>query len=473
MPMDDREMGERSDETLFLGRMEDIRGVVDDVLAGGPTTLLDLKRRLAGELAFDPKPQALQALSALRDVSDVTARQIGSRAAILHLAVDRSMFELWESPDVSDAALDRGIAMVEPLLSLREEVEAAFEETIGTVDRTERDTIGKLHASLRLSEEPLLAAVLVVPELAKLRAAARDGSLAEAAPSLTPYEHEVIASTASDTETSRFDRVVLDAIALRTAMERETRAFSVESTAEPDGRPARDALRLAHGIVSPRLDALRAELFTQTKKSNATLDEERRKLFAAYLGLSQSLAGHPAEIEASVQEQILEAELTGAAVDRAKSSREELLRDAATGGERPAPVAVELPPDMQDVIRERRRKRILIGIVAGLVPVALTANLLTFAHRTVAPTTASDFVASSVPVQEVVPVGPMLYCQVATVLWADLSDAEKAQKVTGLGKFAAQRGFRALIVVDENRRELAWWTADGGAKVVPKSSTQP
>jgi len=52
MPMDDREMGERSDETLFLGRMEDIRGVVDDVLAGGPTTLLDLKRRLAGELAF-------------------------------------------------------------------------------------------------------------------------------------------------------------------------------------------------------------------------------------------------------------------------------------------------------------------------------------------------------------------------------------------------------------------------------------
>ena len=459
MPMDDREMGERSDETLFLGRMEDIRGVVDDVLAGGPTTLLDLKRRLAGELAFDPKPQALQALSALRDVSDVTARQIGSRAAILHLAVDRSMFELWESPDVSDAALDRGIAMVEPLLSLREEVEAAFEETIGTVDRTERDTIGKLHASLRLSEEPLLAAVLVVPELAKLRAAARDGSLAEAAPSLTPYEHEVIASTASDTETSRFDRVVLDAIALRTAMERETRAFSVESTAEPDGRPARDALR--------------AELFTQTKKSNATLDEERRKLFAAYLGLSQSLAGHPAEIEASVQEQILEAELTGAAVDRAMSSREELLRDAATGGERPAPVAVELPPDMQDVIRERRRKRILIGIVAGLVPVALTANLLTFAHRTVAPTTASDFVASSVPVQEVVPVGPMLYCQVATVLWADLSDAEKAQKVTGLGKFAAQRGFRALIVVDENRRELARWTADGGAKVVPKSSTQP
>jgi hypothetical protein len=121
---------------------------------------------------------------------------------------------------------------------------------------------------------------------------------------------------------------------------------------------------------------------------------------------------------------------------------------------------------MSELLRERKRKRLLTGIAAGLVPVALTANFITYWGSS-APTTAADLVATAVPVKEVVPIGQALYCQVTAMLWEGLTDAERAQKVTALGKIAGQQGYEAVVVVDENRRELARWSARSGPEAAP------
>lgn len=459
------------------GRLAHIRQVLDGVLADAPGTMLDLKRRLAQELTIEPKPQALQAVSALREVSDPKGRAIGSRAAILHLAVEASMFELWDSAEATPETLHRGVVLIPPLIALAASVEQAFDEAIGTVDRLERDTIGKLHASLRMPEEPLLAAVVVVPELARLTHASRSGTLAEAAPSLTRDERDAIVATG-------VERAFVDALALRTIIEREVARFLAlptppagdENAAQVHRESSRrlESLRVAHGVVSPRLDAVRSEKFARTRQSANRLDEARRSLFAAYLDLSKALAGHPAELGASVREQILEAEQAGAAVDAERQTTQGLMRDATAGVERPPAAELVLPPDMQDVIRERRRRKVLIGVAATLVPVALTANIVYYRGFGRPPAAAPDFLSAAMPVQQIMPIGRALYSQVSTFLWEDLTEPERRDKVVELGRLAAQRGYQVLIVVDEARRERARWSVTKGAEVVTdRSSSEP
>lgn len=476
-------MGSR-DAASLGGRLGRIRSVLDGVLSGAPETMLDLRRRLARELTIDPKPQVLQALAALREISDPKGRAIGSRAAILHLAVEASVFELWDAEDATPELLHRGVALIPPLIALASSVEQAFDGAIETVDHPLRDTIGKLHASLRLPEEPLLAAVVVVPEVTRLAAEARNGTLATAAPSLTSEERDAIAATIAQGlgAATRGDRVFVEAIALRTLMERDTARFLALPPAVAGDVAAAQARRelsrrleserLAHGVVSSRLDAVRSEHFARTQRSDARLDRARRSLFAAYIALSKTLAGHPADLAGSIREQILEAEHAAEVVDAEKRATQGLMREATAGVGQATATRIELPPDMEDLLRERRRRKVLVAVAATLVPVALTANIAFYRGRGTSPATAPDFLSAAMPVQQIMPIGRALYSQVSTFLWEDLTNFERRNKVTELGRLAAQRGYQVLIVVDEARRERARWSVTRGAEVVPDRSSE-
>jgi hypothetical protein len=464
--------------TSLGGRLAHIRKVLDGVLAGAPETMLELKRRLARELTIDPKPQVLQALSALRQISDPKGRAIGSRAAILHLAVEASVFELWDSADTTPEILDR-VALIPPLIALAASAEQAFDDAIDRVDPEERATIGRMHGALRLPEEPLLAAVVVVPELRRLSMAARSGTLSEAAPSLTSDERDAIASTGvqDGSDAMRANRVFVDAIALRTLMERDLAQFQAlpprvagdEAAAKTRRDLSRrlESLRVAHGVVSDRLDAWRSEHFARARSSDGRLDRARRSLFAAYVNLSKALAGHLAEeFEGGVRERILEAEQAAAAIDALQLTTRGLMQVAAAGVEQSAETTTVLPPDMQDLVRERRRRNVLAGIAAALVPVALTANIAFYRERGRGPATTPDFLSASMPVRQIMPIGRALYSQVSTFLWEDLSEFERRDRVTELGRLAAQRSYQVLIVVDEARRERARWSLTRGAEIV-------
>ena len=272
-------------------RIGKIRSVLDGILSGSPATMLDLKRRIAQELAIDPKPEALQALSAIRDISDPRGRELGSRAALVHLALDASLREVWDADETDPATLRRGLDLIPDLLALTAKAEAAFVQAIGTVDRVERQTISRLHASLRLPEQPLLAALVVVPEIERLAQAARSGSLGEVAPGLAPEEVNAIVAVSRvvPAGAARPDRAYVDAIALRVVIERDVaawRSLPPEDGADEAGTAARrqlrsrlEAERTAHQVVSPRLDALRSERYAARRVPELTLDRARRSLF--------------------------------------------------------------------------------------------------------------------------------------------------------------------------------------------------
>jgi hypothetical protein len=122
---------------------------------------------------------------------------------------------------------------------------------------------------------------------------------------------------------------------------------------------------------------------------------------------------------------------------------------------------------VRDLARERRRRRVLIGVAAALAPCALTANIVL--HRgggSKATAPSPDFLSRAMPVREVMPIGQALYSQVSTLLWDDLTAPERREKVKELGRLAAERGYQALLVVDESRRERARWSLTGGTELV-------
>jgi hypothetical protein len=274
----------------------------------------------------------------------------------------------------------------------------------------------------------------------------------------------------------------VDAIALRTLIERDLGQWRALPPAEPDDEAAEEARselrgRLdaesgAHGVVSPRLDALRSRRFQETGTACRHLDQVRRKLFATFLDLRRTLAGGHVEPADEIREKISEAEAAAAVIDADKETTESLMRDAAAPGDAPKPV-VETAPDFRDLIRERRRKKVLIWIAAALVPVAVGTNLFlgSWSFKKVLPTT-EEF-GKAMPLQEVMPMPGALFSQVSSLLWETMGDAERRSKVEALGRMARRKGFNTLVLVDENRRDLARVSVGGGVEILAGKDAPP
>ena len=465
------------DDSLTIGqRVARLRAVLAGILAAPPETMLDVKRQLARELGFEPTPQALQGVSALREIKDLKGREIGTRSLILHLAVAWSSQETWHAEETEPSRLRRAVSSIPLVLALSESVEKAFDATIEKVNRLERDAVGRLHASLHVPDKHFFAALVVIPEVARLAEAAGHGTLAEAAPSLTSEERAAIAaaSASGPSDAPRPDRVLVDAIALRTLIERDLAAFEALAASEDDAAAAgtrRDvrrrlqSQRMAHEIVSERIEATRSERFARTRAADRAIDHARRRLFAAYLAASTALAGQPEDAEDDLRARILEAEREAAAIDADHAARTELLADATARAAASARVEPQHSPDLRTLERERRRTRVLVGIAATLLPCALTANILFYGNGARALSTSPDFLASAMPVREIVPIGKALYSQVSTLLWEDLTEPERRDKVKALGKLALQRGYRVVLVVDDSRRERARWSLTDGTEL--------
>jgi hypothetical protein len=436
--------------------LERVRGVVDTILEEAPPTLLELKRRLAGELAIEPKAEVLQALSALAEMSDPKARAVTTRAAVLHLVLESAFSELWERPEADPAALDRALAALPALLDLARAEGSEVAAAVDAVDRTQRDAVGRIHGALRRPEDPLIAALSVVPELNRLVLASRAGRLEDDAPYLHAEEVRILAASSQADTATLPERALVDSVALRSAIER--------SLAEAAAPAALAELRAAHTVVSLRLDALRARRFEKTRRGDPLLDAARRRLFTTYLALSKALAGEAVEPTPDVRESILAAEREGAAIDAEKAHAADAIKSAADGAAE-APREAVLAPDARDLASERRRKKVLTSIVAALVPIAVGVNLWLLPRGSSGTLVELKPLNVAMPVSEAVPIAGVLYSQIATFLWDGMDDAERTRRLTDLGRIAGRQGYRSVVVVDDTRTERAYWTVTGGVKL--------
>lgn len=90
-----------------------------------------------------------------------------------------------------------------------------------------------------------------------------------------------------------------------------------------------ESLRAAHGVLAPRLDAVRSERLARGAKADPVLDQARRSLFGAYRELSKALAGEISDTDSGLVARIIEADTEAAAVDAERETRQELIRSAA------------------------------------------------------------------------------------------------------------------------------------------------
>ena len=449
--------------------VERVRSVVDAILAGSPTTLLELKRKLAGELAIEPKAEVLQALSALFEMSDARARDVATRAAVLHLVLETAIAELWERPETDPAALDAALAELPEIIDIARAETAELAAAIDGIDRMQRDAVARIHGALKRPEDPLIAAQSVVPELTRLVTACRSGRLPEDAPHLVADEAAILAASSAPDTPARPERALVDTIALRSAIER----------AMTDGAdaPALAELRAAHTVVSHRLDALRAQRFEKTRKGDPQLDAARKRLFTTYLGLAKALAGEAIEASSEVLERILAAEREGAAIDAEKAQAADALKSATAEGAAATVVEAAASPDVSRLIRERRRKKVLTYVTAALVPVAIGVNLYFLPRGGSGALIELQPLNVAMPVSAAMPIGGVLYSQTASFLWDGMNDAERTSRLTELGKIAGRQGYRTVVVVDDTRSERGYWTATGGVVLKPPkgepASTEP
>jgi len=443
--------------------IERVRGVVETILQDQPSTLLELKRRLAGELAIEPKAEVLQALSALAEMQDSRARAVATRAAVLHLLLESAYAEVWDRPDPDPAALSRAVDALPTLIDLARGEAAELATAVEQVERMQRDAVARIHGALRRPEDPLVAALAVVPELNRLVIACRAGKLDEEAPHLHAQEAEILA-------TAGLDRALVDSVALRSAIERAVSSGAgAESLAD---------LRAAHAVVSHRLDALRSKRFEQTRRSDAQLDGARKRLFTTYLSLAKALAGETVEPTVDVRESILAAEREGAAIDAEKAQTAETMKSAANGTSAEAARDVVQAPDVRDLLRERKRKKILAWTFAALVPVTIGVNIWLHPRGKTGALVELQPLNVAMPVSEAMPIGGVLYSQVATFLWDGMNEQERTRRLSDLGKIAGRQGYRSVVVVDDTRTERGYWSATGGVSLrspsqAPKDPTTP
>jgi hypothetical protein len=344
--------------------------------------------------------------------------------------------------------LTRALDALPSLLDLAREEASALAAAVEQVDRMQRDAVARIHGALRRPEDPLVAALAVVPELNRLVAATRSGNLADDAPHLHADEAEILANPG-------LDRGLVDSVALRSAIER--------ALAEGSGAERLSELRAAHGVVSHRLDALRAKRFEQTRRGDAQLDAARKRLFTTYLGLSKALAGETGDpAGADVRESILAAEREGAAIDAERAQTADAIKSATDGTATDAAREAVQAPDVRDLVRERKRKQILTWTFAALVPVAIGVNLWLHPRGKTGALVELQPLNVAMPVSDAMPIGGVLYSQVATFLWDGMDDAERKHRLADLGKIAGRQGYRSVVVVDDSRTERGYWSAARG-----------
>lgn len=469
-------------ETASLDAIVDnVRNVVDAVLAAPPATKLDLKRRLASDLGIDPDPETLYAFARVGEIEDPGGHGLVASAIQVRLAAQLTLHAIWGSPDIDPDALRHGESCLPAIEDLVRDEDRRFTASIDAVNRIERETVRRLRDPLRVDQEPLRAARVLAPEMVRLASACREGRLADVAPGIPSDEADQLTAVVRNAE-PRPERVVADAVVMRHRIAEllsewcDARATATEepgTSSDPAVLVERlEAARAACRFVSSRLDATRSARFASSHAPDAALDEARRRLFAAYLDLNKILTGSGDDESADVSAKILEAEKVGAAIDARREETRALMRDAASTDE--SRVEAVLPPDAQDLARERRRKKILIVVALALVPVAVITNLLLHPwgqHR-------SGFEGAqyeaAMPLREVAPLPDRVYTEVSGSLWSTLSETERRTKAGELGAIAEKQGFRALVIVDEERRELALWSAKRGAElVVPDPARAP
>ena len=479
--------------------LSEIRALTDSLIDELPSDRLDAKRMIERALVIELRADELQAIAAIAEDGESAGefREL-PRAILAARALANQQLGAFSSGRVPLQALASTGQLLAIALDERGRIEDALRDFLGSVSGSsgaESQRLGEVCEVLLPERQPLVAALVLIPRLKALAAAAEAGDPRVMAPSLDESEVALLRSSASDggLDELHCSRLRVDAVALRTIIEGDLQQWFRLAAEDGDEqvlcerrevftRFTRD--RLAHEVLTGHLQSGQdAALKANDRTTAQALRNARGRLFAEYLKLvpilrrgaaavTDPVVDEAAPISSATERLASEAAEADRESERLASTRvttEEIYLNALKQSKQSRSEAPVFSGADQ-LQRERRRLRGLTAVAMALFVVAAAVQVWLF---TVSDTPSRIEIerrelTPHLPVASVNAIGTMLYARIDG--WGDFSGDERVRRATEIGKAAAAQGFKTVYFVDTAGEALARWTAAGGLKLEEAST---
>jgi hypothetical protein len=472
-------------------RLQGIERQVEQVLADMPESRLEAQKLIGDVFGMAPPAEVLHGFTQLAESEDTPPVQVEleRKLLVMRLLVDLEIHGL-TSPGALDLQTLDGAAWRLPELVERVE---AFRKTAvwdpPELGPSELNQLNKLRKSLMPEVQELQGFAAIIPQVADLLSRVRDRRTDDlpffGAGDVTLFQ----GALAHDRE-ERPNRMLLYAATLRRMIQEHLEAWS-SIPAEDRAREAKTGVARRDHPVS--LEALKRDMEAyqvlskrmqtdqDTSRSSGQdalvqqLSAAQQGLFAIYLQLTAAVrnpsgdvaAEEDPEARARLLQQLEKAEQSSG---QGGHEKEDALLDALTamrdGRNRVAEVA--LPASAGSVQREKLRRRVLVGVAAVLAVVAVAVNVFLMSRggrATPIEVRAGDF-RSAMPLNTVTPVGVTMFSEMSRNEWKAMPTAERDQRLQQLGSLAQARGFQRVLLLDQDKKELARWSAKNGVRIL-------
>jgi hypothetical protein len=466
----------------FEERLQLTHTAVEQSLGRMPDNLLEARRLITRELAFEPTPEELQAIVKIAGNASGPGSELPRRLLVLRILAEHELKALFGSRSLDAGSIERCTAVLPRLLRATEQAERAVIDTLDSVDAKDRESLEPVVQALRSPRDDLVAAQVLAPRLELLTRAVQENRVASVAPSLSAGEAAWFTAAAGEpVAADEPSRAVLDALALRSVMQDDLVAWNAALERQADLETRQEILdrfdrdKTAYHVVSARVQEQHdTALAAGLDEFVTSIRQTQRSLFSVYLELSRALGtqapadGDEPVSEEELRQKCLEAEVAGEQYRTEAEVKEELCTKALGDLEQPAK-AVRADPRLPDLRNEKRRVRILASVAAVLFVAVTGVYVFLPGGSTDAPAVLPQELSSAgVRVERLTPMGPLMFAEVSSVSWQQMAEDERRSHVAEMGRTASGRGFDLLHLVDEQARPVATWTRPGGVELAER-----
>ncbi len=283
-------------------------------------SLLEARRQITRDLHFEPSAEELQTIVGMAgDESTSGPRyELPRRFLRMRLLAEKQFKHVLETKTLNAEAMNESAEILREMIGAVQRLEAELERAVSgdeSLNKNDRDYLLKAGEALSCSPDELVANMVLAHRLAELAQSLAIGNLEDMEPTLSASEREQFAVFAAENITQETCRAAIDAIAIRSQLERlfnAWREFDKPSEDDDAKRSERNNVlaRMKQSMaalesVSTRLQTRRdAALVANVESLAAELQEAKRSLFSIKLNLAPILRDPYVDVDYAEQPEL-------------------------------------------------------------------------------------------------------------------------------------------------------------------------
>jgi hypothetical protein len=483
---------------------QQVESNLDSLLTDLPEDAAAAEAHAAVALKLRPQPELMRALSLLarRGAAQPLLAQMVRKLVLLRLLVDTHLLNLTSSSNIEPTNLRAVSRSISTLVELVSALRLEFGTQLLDLQPRDAQQFNGLARALMPATDRLHSYGLLASMLEPLARAACDGSIRQVTHLKNREVERFTAGVQPGHEKGPAGRVILDTLALRCGMQADLESW--QALPEPDPIPAApgsdqnrdhgelpqltgrhrelmERLQLEMSIYNVLLERIQyqqsATLASGDKAAFDEISSAQRILFSVYsqvAGVVRDPVPHHLQRDGDLEtalddlfDEVMESERNGEQIQ----SEEEVYLEALTemrDAQRAEPSA-RMSAGV-DPRKLRRRRQLLMVTAVVLAMVAAAVNYTLYSSPVVTPAPKLDVFAPAMPLDVAVPLGPVMYAEIPAFNWNSMSVEERGKRVALLGQLAQDKGFDAVLLVDESKTGLARWSRADGVTLAPASA---